>query len=88
MIDKSSVIWRIHIWADSQNPEPNCGNWCVQGPFCGFRWSTDEGRSWTEPRLNMKNGSDNLFGENAFNNSKVGLWCPPHARTHARGGTQ
>merc|ERR1712196_261873 len=22
------------------NPPPNCGNWCVQGPFCGFRWST------------------------------------------------
>jgi hypothetical protein len=58
------------------NPEPNCGNWCVQGPFCGFRWSTDEGKTWTEPRLNMMNGTDNLFGENAFNNSKVKFGAP------------
>ena len=57
------------------NPEPNCGNWCVQGPFCGFRWSTDEGKTWTEPRLAMADGSDNLFGENAFNNSKVQCVC-------------
>jgi hypothetical protein len=58
------------------NPKPDCGNWCVQGPFCGFRWSTDEGKSWTEPRLNMSSGSDNLFGENAFNNSKVKFGAP------------
>lgn len=59
-----------------ENPGPNCGNWCVQGPFCGFRWSTDEGKTWTDPRNNMTSGTDNLFGESAFNNSKVKYGAP------------
>ena len=47
-----------------------CKNWCVQGPFVGFRYSTDEGRSWVEPRPRMAydfasydGRVSNLFGE-------------------------
>ncbi|CAE7566571.1 unnamed protein product, partial [Symbiodinium sp. CCMP2456] len=40
-----------------------CGNWCIQGPFVGFRWSRDGGKTWEEPRKTMANFSDNLFGE-------------------------
>ena len=25
-----------------------CGNWCIQGPFVGFRTSTNYGQSWSE----------------------------------------
>ena len=52
-------------------PGPNCGNWCIQGPFCSIRTSTDSGVTWTAPRRNMTGYSDNIFGETAFNNSKV-----------------
>ena len=58
------------------NPLPDCGNWCVQGPFCGFRQSTDKGASWHEPRLKMASDRDNLFGESAMNNSKVKFGAP------------
>lgn len=58
------------------NPAPNCGNWCVQGPFVGYRYSHDNGNTWTEPRLRMKNATDNLFGETAMNNSKVKFGAP------------
>ena len=40
-----------------------CGNWCIQGPFVGFRTSSDRGRTWREPRVHMANYSDNIFGE-------------------------
>ena len=51
------------------NAQYPCGNWCVQGPFVGFRASTDGGRTWDVPRMEM--GQDfstykaeqNLFGE-------------------------
>ena len=58
------------------NPLPNCGNWCVQGPFCGFRQSADKGATWAEPRLEMASATDNLFGESAMNNSKVKYGAP------------
>lgn len=58
------------------NPPPNCGNWCVQGPFVGYRYSTDKGNTWTEPRLNATGPSDNIFGENAMNNGKVKFGAP------------
>ncbi|CAE7243274.1 unnamed protein product [Symbiodinium sp. CCMP2592] len=54
-----------------------CGNWCIQGPFVGFRWSRDGGKTWEEPRKTMANYSDNLFGEAAPNNrSKVKFGAP------------
>jgi len=58
------------------NPGPNCGNWCVQGPVVDFRYSTDMGSTWKEPRVNATTGSDNLFGETAANNSKVKFGAP------------
>jgi hypothetical protein len=32
-----------------------CGNWCVLGPFVGFRHARIRGAnmSWTEPRMEM-----------------------------------
>lgn len=35
------------------NAQYPCGNWCVQGPFIGFRHSLDKGKNWTEPRMEM-----------------------------------
>lgn len=58
------------------NPGPNCGNWCVQGPFSGFRVSQDGGMSWNEPRVNATSPSSNLFSESAFNNGKVKYGAP------------
>jgi hypothetical protein len=37
----------------SGNEQYPCHNWCVQGPFVGFRWSEDNGATWTEPRMEM-----------------------------------
>ena len=53
------------------SPPPSCGNWCILGPFCSIRTSTDEGKTWTDLRRNMTSYDDNLFGETAFNNTKV-----------------
>ena len=58
------------------NPEPNCGNWCVQGPVVDWRTSTDQGKTWQEPRVNMTDDKDNIFGETAKNNSKVKFGAP------------
>mmetsp|Transcript_87210 Transcript_87210/g.279590 ORF Transcript_87210/g.279590 Transcript_87210/m.279590 type:complete len:286 (-) Transcript_87210:10-867(-) len=45
-----------------------CGNWCIQGPFVGFRTSVDRGRSWHEPRLHVDGYAGGLFGESAADN--------------------
>eukprot|EP01065_Artemidia_motanka_P002181 TRINITY_DN11028_c0_g1_i1.p1 TRINITY_DN11028_c0_g1~~TRINITY_DN11028_c0_g1_i1.p1 ORF type:complete len:586 (+),score=99.03 TRINITY_DN11028_c0_g1_i1:71-1828(+) len=58
------------------NPGPNCGNWCVQGPLVDFRFSTDNGATWHEPRPNSSGLRDNLFGESAFDNGKVKFGAP------------
>jgi hypothetical protein len=58
------------------SPAPDCGNWCIQGPFCSIRTSTDEGATWVDSRRNMTSWSDNLFGETAFNNSRVKFGAP------------
>lgn len=50
-----------------------CGNWCVQGPFVGFRTSGDYGKTWDKtPRTPQ----DNLFGESAKNGGKVKMGAP------------
>lgn len=73
------------------SPAPNCGNWCIQGPFASIRTSTNFGENWTDSRRSMLNFTDNLFGESAFNNSKVKFGAP-HAidfgqeSKHAPGG--
>ena len=51
--------------------------YCVAGPFVGFRFSKDNGTTWTEPRMKMSSASDNVFGENGKNNGKIKLFkCP------------
>ena len=54
----------------------NCGNWCIQGPFCWWRYSNDSGLTWVDPHSNMSSFSDNLFQEVAVNNSKVKFGAP------------
>lgn len=59
------------------SPPPDCGNWCIMGPFCGIRTSTDAGATWTpDPFRNMTSFSDNIFGEHANNNTKVKFGAP------------
>ena len=48
----------------------------MQGPFTSIRTSTDEGATWVDSRVNMTSRSDNLFGEIAFNGSKVKFGAP------------
>lgn len=58
------------------NPGPDCGNWCVQCPFDGIRYSRDFSRTWTAPRANMSSPTDNIFGETCLNNTKVKFGAP------------
>jgi len=54
------------LWGNRQFP---CKNWCVMGPFVGFRHSSDHGANWVEPRRQMASdfasysAASNLFGE-------------------------
>jgi hypothetical protein len=46
-------------------------------PLTEIRYSLDgTGLNWTSPRREMKSYSDNIFGETAFNNSKVKFGAP------------
>jgi hypothetical protein len=45
-----------------------CHNWCVQGPFVGFRQSTDAGKTWIDTKYTP---ADPVFGESGKNGSKV-----------------
>jgi len=65
-------VWYYGTYALAElhgNAQYPCGNWCVQGPFVGFRHSVDKGKNWIEPRMEMARdfasykASDNLFGE-------------------------
>jgi len=59
------------------SPAPDCGNWCIMGPFCGIRTSIDGGATWTpDPFRNMTGFADNIFGERADNNTKVKFGAP------------
>jgi len=58
------------------NPGPNCGNWCIQGPVVDYRYSTDKGKTWKEPRPNATSPSDNLFAESAADNKRVKFGAP------------
>ncbi|CAJ1405166.1 unnamed protein product [Effrenium voratum] len=56
-----------------------CGNWCIQGPFIGFRWSKDNGKTWHEPRPGpLKGYGDTIFGEAAQDNQTKVKFGAPH----------
>ena len=48
---------------------------CVQGPFLDWRYSSvvspTKPPEWHEPRVSMKNDTDNLFNQTSKNNTKV-----------------
>ena len=46
------------------------------GPTASFRWSTNFGSTFVEPRPNASNDRDNLFGESARANGKVKFGAP------------
>lgn len=48
-------------------------NWPWLGPFVGFRWSTNYGRSWTETPCTP---AKPLFGEQALNGEPVKIGAP------------
>lgn len=52
------------------------GAGCIQGPVTDFRYSTDNGATWTEPRIRATSPSDNVFGETAAHNAKVKFGAP------------
>ena len=51
----------------------SCGNECGLGPFVGYRWSKDYGKSWTEPRMYVGDnyGDKTIFKENNNNLQKI-----------------
>lgn len=65
-------IWYYGTYAIDDLKGP-CGNWCVQGPFIGFRISRDYGRTWTETKLTPTN---NLFRESAKNGATAKMGGP------------
>ncbi|CAK9030455.1 unnamed protein product [Durusdinium trenchii] len=77
-------VWFYGTYAlDNENHQPGqdaagyCGNWCIQGPFIGFRWSKDHGQTWHEPRTFLRGWNDTVFGESApSNHSKVKFGAP------------
>jgi hypothetical protein len=83
-------IWYYGTYAiaeDTGNKQYPCGNWCVLGPFVGFRHSLDKGATWHEPRMQMAydfdsyKPADNLFGElgpvcNGFINQSSAQYRP------------
>ncbi len=48
-------------------------NWPWLGPFVGFRWSTDYGKTWTETPCTP---AKPLFGEHALNGEPVKIGAP------------
>ncbi len=48
-------------------------NWPWLGPFVGFRWSTDFGRTWTQTPHTPEKA---LFGESALNGEPVRIGAP------------
>jgi hypothetical protein len=54
-------------------PYGPCGNWCIQGPFVGFRISRDYGRTWLTGEPTPE---DNLFWETAQEGAKVKMGAP------------
>ena len=51
----------------------SCGNWCVLGPFVGFRISKDYGKTWIRTKLTPVH---NHFGESAKKGEKVKIGSP------------
>jgi len=75
--------YALNNYVPGVNPPPDCGNWCVQCPFDGIRFSFDQSKTWTAPRMNMSGPTDNLFGETCLNNTKVKFGAP-HAVDHGQ----
>ena len=49
--------WNDHI--------ADCGDHCVMGPLVSFKFSEDEGRTWTDPRHDVSAPTDNVFQQDS-----------------------
>lgn len=67
-------VWYYGTYCLTNNPDNNCGGvgWTEFGPFVGFRYSTDYGKTWTESPCTPV---DPLFGENPIK-AKVKIGAP------------
>jgi len=67
-------VWYYGTYCLTNNPDSDCNGvgWTEFGPFVGFRYSTDYGRTWEESPCTS---SDPLFGENP-GRSKVKIGAP------------
>ena len=67
-------VWYYGTYALADNRKSDCGGvgWTLLGPFVGFRWSTDLGKTWTETPCTP---AKPLFSENP-NRSPVKIGSP------------
>ena len=65
-------VWYYGTYCLNQTPEKHL-NWDVLGPFVGFRYSTDGGKSWHETRHTPDRP---LFGEPGHPGGKVRMGAP------------
>jgi hypothetical protein len=67
-------VWYYGTYTlDDRVDEPHNCNWCIMGPFVGFRISTDYGLSWKPAPLTPR---QNLFNESGKDGGKVRMGAP------------
>jgi len=65
-------VWYYGTYCLDNEKEPGY-NWGVMGPFVGFRYSTDYGKTWTQT---PHTPSDPIFGEPKIKDGKVKFGSP------------
>ncbi len=65
-------IWYVGTYSLDGLKHPSCSNYCVLGPFVGFHWSTDKGKTWHAPPSTVTPAHP-LFGETAKDSARVKL---------------
>ena len=63
-------VWYQSTYGITEYTAP-CNGWCVHGPFLSFRYSLDQGKTWTEYNLHPRNETDNLFNQTSYKRQKV-----------------
>jgi hypothetical protein len=68
MLAYRGTLWYGTYWVPPYKTIPWSTTPSV-GPLVDYRHSTDGGKTWVEPRVNATGPTDNLFGENADQNT-------------------